>query len=50
MAKRFHLRADQIKPLAKGRGPCFATDMITAIAEKVWVHITAKNITTIRPH
>ena len=35
MAKRFHLRADQIKPLAKGHGPCFATDMITVDGQKV---------------
>lgn len=27
--KRFHLRADQIRELAPGRGSCIATDMIT---------------------
>jgi hypothetical protein len=36
MGKRqFHLRADQIKPLAEGRGGCFATDKITVNGEKV---------------
>ena len=35
MAKSFHLRADQIKPLAPGHGPCYATDMITADGLKV---------------
>jgi hypothetical protein len=34
-AKRFVLRADQIKPLAEGRGACFATDMILVEGEKV---------------
>jgi hypothetical protein len=33
--KRFALRADQIKPLATGRGGCFATDMITVHGHKV---------------
>jgi hypothetical protein len=33
--KQFALRADQIKPLAKNRGGCFATDMITVEARKV---------------
>ena len=35
MAKRFYLRADQIKPLAYGHGACFATDMITVDGQKV---------------
>jgi hypothetical protein len=29
MAKKFRLKAEDIKPLATGRGACFATDMIT---------------------
>lgn len=29
MAKVFKLAKEQIKPLAEGRGSCFATDMIT---------------------
>jgi hypothetical protein len=33
--KQFALRADQIKPLAKNRGGCFATDMITVEGRKV---------------
>jgi hypothetical protein len=33
--KQFALSADQIKPLAKGRGGCFATDMITVDGCKV---------------
>ena len=33
--KRFLLRADQIKPLAEGRGACFATDRITVQGGKV---------------
>ncbi len=33
--KQFALRADQIKPLAEGRGGCFATDMITVEGRKV---------------
>src|SRR5688500_16321036 len=33
--KQFALRADQIKPLAKNRGSCFATDMITVEGRKV---------------
>jgi hypothetical protein len=33
--KQFALRADQIKPLAKNRGGCFATDMITVEGHKV---------------
>jgi hypothetical protein len=33
--KHFALRADQIKPLAKNRGGCFATDMITVEGRKV---------------
>jgi hypothetical protein len=35
MAKKFALRADQIKPLAKNRGGCFATDMITVEGRQV---------------
>ena len=33
--KQFALSADQIKPLAKNRGGCFATDMITVEGRKV---------------
>ncbi len=33
--RQFALRADQIKPLAEGRGGCFATDMITVEGRKV---------------
>lgn len=33
--KRFRLRADQIRPLAEGRGACFATDMITVAGHRV---------------
>ena len=33
--KQFRLRADQIKPLAEGRGGCFATDMITVDGHRV---------------
>jgi hypothetical protein len=33
--KAFHLKAAQIKPLATGRGSCFATDMITVEGRKV---------------
>lgn len=33
--KHFFLRADQIKPLVKGGGACFATDMITVDGKKV---------------
>ena len=33
--KQFHLRADEIRPLAEGRGGCFATDMITVEGQKV---------------
>ena len=29
MNKKFRLSAEEIKPLAEGRGACFATDMIT---------------------
>lgn len=29
MKKRFKLRADEIRPLAEGRGACIASDMIT---------------------
>ncbi|MBI3821205.1 MAG: DUF2185 domain-containing protein [Planctomycetes bacterium] len=35
MSKRFKLSADEIKPLAVGRGACFATDMITVDGSKV---------------
>ena len=35
MTKNFALRADQIKPLAKGRGGCIATDMVTVDACKI---------------
>lgn len=31
----FRLRADQIKPIAKGYGGCIATDMITCCGRKV---------------
>ena len=34
-AKSFRLPADQIKPLAAGRGTCFATDCITVDGDKV---------------
>jgi hypothetical protein len=33
--KQFRLRADQIRPLATGRGSCIATDMITVEGRKV---------------
>jgi hypothetical protein len=33
--KQFALNADQLKPLALGRGSCFATDMITVEGHKV---------------
>jgi hypothetical protein len=35
MPKQFHLRADQIRALAVGRGTCFATDMITVAGQRV---------------
>lgn len=35
MSKQFKLSADQIKPIAEGRGACFATDMITVEGESV---------------
>jgi hypothetical protein len=35
VAKKFALSADQIKPLAKNRGGCIATDMITVQGDKV---------------
>jgi hypothetical protein len=35
MSKKFALRADQIKPLVKNCGGCFATDMITVEGRKV---------------
>ncbi|MBX3414234.1 MAG: DUF2185 domain-containing protein [Pirellulales bacterium] len=34
-SKKFKLSADQIKPLACGRGACIATDMITVDGRKV---------------
>lgn len=33
--KKFFLPVEQIKPLAKGRGACFATDMITVDGQRV---------------
>ncbi len=33
--KPFRLRADEIRPIATGRGACFATDMITCDGRKV---------------
>lgn len=33
--KPFGLRADQIRPIALGRGSCFATDLITCGGRKV---------------
>lgn len=33
--KKFALRADQIRPLAPGRGGCIATDVITVEGRKV---------------
>ncbi len=33
--KKFALNADQIRPLATGRGGCFATDAITVLGYKV---------------
>lgn len=33
--KHFRLRADQIMPIAPGRGACIATDMITVHGRKV---------------
>jgi hypothetical protein len=35
MAKKFKLRAEDIKPLATGRGACFATDMIVVRGKPV---------------
>ena len=35
MAKKFRLKAEDIKPLATGRGACFATDMITVKGKPV---------------
>jgi len=35
MGKAFRLRADQIQPLATGRGACMATDDITVRGRKV---------------
>lgn len=35
LQKNFLLRADQIKPLAEGRGGCYASDMITVGGYKV---------------
>jgi hypothetical protein len=34
-SKKFALPADQIKPLAKNRGDCFASDMITVAGRNV---------------
>ena|SRR5208283_4917820 len=34
-AKKFRLRAEEIKPLVQGCGGCFATDMITVQGRKV---------------
>ena len=37
--KRFRLGADEIRPLAPGRGRCFASDMITVEGYKVgWMY------------
>lgn len=35
MAKKFRLKADEIKPLAEGRGACIASDMITVRGKPV---------------
>ncbi|GAA0703538.1 DUF2185 domain-containing protein [Vreelandella titanicae] len=35
MSKKFKLRADEIKDVAKGYGGCIATDMITVHGKKV---------------
>jgi hypothetical protein len=35
MAKKFKLKAEDIKPLAMGRGACIATDMITRHGKRV---------------
>ncbi|HET6328776.1 MAG TPA: DUF2185 domain-containing protein [Planctomycetaceae bacterium] len=35
MGKQFKLQADQIRPLATGRGGCLATDLITVEGRKV---------------
>lgn len=35
MTKKFRLKAEDIKPLATGRGACFATDMITVKGKPV---------------
>lgn len=35
MDKKFKLSADEIKPLAEGRGACFTTDMITVEGKSV---------------
>ena len=35
MPKRFRLTASEIKPVATGRGGCFATDKITVDGERV---------------
>ena len=35
MDKTFKLNAEEIKPLAEGRGACFATDMITVEGKAV---------------
>lgn len=39
MAKQFRLSAEQIRPIATGRGGCFATDLITVDGLKVgWMY------------
>ncbi|MBS0267287.1 MAG: DUF2185 domain-containing protein, partial [Planctomycetes bacterium] len=35
MTKKFALRADQMRPLVKNRGACFATDLITVAGRQV---------------
>ena len=35
MTKKFKLKAEDIKPLATGRGSCFGTDMITVRGKPV---------------
>ena len=35
MPKKFKLKAEEIKPLATGRGACIATDMITRQGKRV---------------
>lgn len=45
--KTFALSADQIKPLATGRGGCIATDMITVAGKPVGYMVREE---TSRPH